>query len=96
LRAGSATFLHWHAELLSADNKRSYLIPSGFAHGFQTISDEVEMMYCHSQSYAPESELNVNAFDPQIGITWPLTVTDMSDKDRASALLAKNFEGVRI
>ncbi|MDO8176901.1 MAG: dTDP-4-dehydrorhamnose 3,5-epimerase family protein [Undibacterium sp.] len=94
LRTHSPTFLQWHAELLSADNKRSYLIPAGFAHGFQALTDEVEMMYCHSQAYAPDSELNVNAFDPQIGITWPLTVADMSDKDLASVLLSKNFFGV--
>jgi dTDP-4-dehydrorhamnose 3,5-epimerase len=96
LRAGSPTFLQWHGELLSADNFRSYLIPPGFAHGFQSMSDEAEMLYCHSQSYMPSSELNVNPFDTRIDIRWPLAVADMSEKDRHSAMLSKDFQGVEI
>lgn len=96
LRAGSPTFLHWHAELLSAENQRSFLIPPGFAHGFQTMSDEVEMLYCHSQAYAPDSELGFNAFDSRIAISWPLAVTDMSDKDRDCAMLQQDFQGVSL
>lgn len=96
LRSGSSTFLQWHAELLSANNQRSLLIPPGFAHGFQTMSDEVEMLYCHSQAYAPDSELGFNAFDSRIGISWPLAVTDMSIKDRDCAMLQQDFQGVRV
>jgi dTDP-4-dehydrorhamnose 3,5-epimerase len=96
LRSGSPTFLQWHAEFLSADNRRSYLIPPGFAHGFQTLSDEVDMMYCHSQSYAPASELSVNPFDARINIRWPLAVADISDKDSNSSMLNKDFQGVGV
>lgn len=96
LRIGSPSFLQWHAELLSADNRRSYLIPPGFAHGFQTLSDEVEMMYCHSQSYAPASELNLNPFDARIDVHWPLEVVDISNKDRHCAMLNKDFQGVDV
>lgn len=96
LRADSLTFLQWHAELLSADNQRSYLIPPGFGHGFQTLTDEVEMVYCHSQSYIPASEMSINPFDANIGVTWPLIVTEMSDKDRNTAMLTKDFMGVEV
>jgi hypothetical protein len=53
LRRGSETFLHWHGERLSADSARSLLIPPGFAHGFQSLSDDVQMLYFHSAAYCP-------------------------------------------
>ena len=56
LRRESPTFLGWHAEELSADNGRALLIPEGFAHGFQTLSDDVELLYCHSAPHAPAAE----------------------------------------
>lgn len=94
LRADSATFLQWHAVLLSQANQRSYLIPAGFAHGFQTMSDEVEMLYCHSKPYAPADEMGLNPFDGRLAIKWPLGVTEMSDKDRNWPMLSKEFQGV--
>ncbi|MBI3728195.1 MAG: dTDP-4-dehydrorhamnose 3,5-epimerase family protein [Burkholderiales bacterium] len=94
LRAESATFLKWHAVLLSQANQRSFLIPAGFAHGFQTISDEVEMLYCHSKPYAPASEMGLNPFDVQLAIEWPLGLTGISDKDRNWPMLSKEFQGV--
>jgi dTDP-4-dehydrorhamnose 3,5-epimerase len=53
IRSGSATCLRWHGELLSAENNRSMLIPEGFAHGFQTLSDDCELLYLHTAAYAP-------------------------------------------
>ena len=66
LRNGSPTFLHWHAEILSADNHRTLVIPEGFAHGFQTLSDDCEMLYFHTAAYNPEAEggLNVHGSTP--------------------------------
>ena len=81
LRQSSPTFLHWHAEELSADNNRALLIPEGFAHGFQTLSDDVHLLYCHSEAYHPESEAGLNALEPRLGIDWPLTIIELSDRD---------------
>ncbi|WP_423682102.1 dTDP-4-dehydrorhamnose 3,5-epimerase family protein [Undibacterium sp. WLHG33] len=96
LRKDSPTFLQWHAEVLSAENKRSFLIPQGFAHGFQTLTDHVEMLYCHSHAYQPTAEMGLNVFDERLAIGWPLPVTAMSDKDRQWLLLDDDFEGVSV
>ena len=64
LRKGSPTFLQHHKEILSADNHRALLIPEGCAHGFQTLSDDVELVYLHSERYSPESEGGVSASSP--------------------------------
>jgi dTDP-4-dehydrorhamnose 3,5-epimerase len=95
LRVGSSTFLHWHAERLSAENRCALLIPEGFAHGFQTLSDDVELLYCHSQSYQPVAEGGINPTDPHLGIAWPLPISDLSARDAGHALIASDFEGVR-
>lgn len=96
VRKDSATFLQWHAEILSAENQRSYLIPPGFAHGFQTLCDDVEMLYCHSQPYAPSGERGLNVLDGRLAITWPLAIAGMSDKDRQWPMLDAGFEGVNV
>lgn len=96
LRRNSPTFLQWHAQLLSADNKCSYVIPAGVAHGFQTMCDEVEMLYCHSAQYAPACEMGVNPVDPRLAIAWPLAITEMSDKDRQWRMLGGDFKGVEV
>lgn len=94
VRAGSPTWLGWHAERLSAVNGRALLLPEGFAHGFQALTDEVELLYCHSAPYAAGSEGGLNARDPALGIAWPLAITELSARDGAHALVASGFEGV--
>jgi dTDP-4-dehydrorhamnose 3,5-epimerase len=96
LRAGSPTFLHSHAEILSADNNRAMLIPEGFAHGFQTLTDDVELLYCHSAALSPEAEGALNAQDPRLAIAWPLTITELSHRDANHPLIDTKFEGVRL
>ncbi len=96
LRRGSPTFLQWHAELLSDDNARTLLIPRGFAHGFQTQADDVDMLYCHSAAYAGDHEAGLNPNDPRLGIAWPLPVQGLSARDAGHALLGPEFEGVRL
>jgi dTDP-4-dehydrorhamnose 3,5-epimerase len=96
LRAGSPTFLQWHAEQLSAENGFAMLIPAGFAHGFQTLSDDVELLYCHSCAYQPESEGALDALDPRLAITWPVNVTERSARDCSHAPLGNDFEGLRL
>lgn len=94
LRKDSPTFLHWHAELLSADNHKTFAIPEGFAHGFQTLTDDCEMLYLHTAAYAPGAEAGLNPQDAKLAITWPLPIGEMSPRDAAHAPIAGDFEGV--
>ena len=96
LRHGSPTFLQWHAERLSADNMAALLIPEGCAHGFQALTDDVEMLYLHSMPFAPASERGIGALDPLVGIRWPLPIAAMSDRDRGFPPLSKDFQGVTL
>lgn len=96
LRAGSPTFLQWHAEELSAANQRALLIPEGFAHGFQTLSNDCELVYLHSLAYTPEAEAGLNPKDSRLQITWPMAVTELSTRDDQRAMLDHNFEGVML
>jgi dTDP-4-dehydrorhamnose 3,5-epimerase len=96
VRAGSPTFLKWHAERLSEDNQHALLIPEGFAHGFQAITDNVELLYCHSAAYIPDHEAALNPLDPRLGIAWPLPVTEMSERDRNYPMLSDFFKGVAL
>lgn len=95
LRVGSSTFLHWHAERLSAENGCALLIPEGFAHGFQALTDDVELFYCHSEAYAAEVEGGLHPNDPRLGIAWPLAIAELSARDAGHALITSDFEGVR-
>jgi len=95
LRAESPGFLAWHAERLSAENGQALLIPEGFAHGFQALTDDAELLYCHSAAYAPAAEGGLNPLDPRLAIAWPLEVSEMSERDRAHPLLDAGFAGVR-
>jgi dTDP-4-dehydrorhamnose 3,5-epimerase len=94
IRRGSPTFLKWHAEILSAGNHRTLLIPEGFAHGFQALTDDCEMLYLHTAAYHPESECALNATDPGIGIRWPEEIAEMSPRDAAHPLVTRDFGGV--
>lgn len=94
LRANSPTFLQWHAQTLSADNGNALLIPEGFAHGFQTMTDDVEMLYFHSMPYTPESEAGLRFDDPLINIVWPLQVTEISVRDQTHGLLSPSYKGI--
>jgi dTDP-4-dehydrorhamnose 3,5-epimerase len=94
IRKGSPTFLHWHGEILSATNQRSLLIPEGFAHGFQTLTENCEMLYLHSVPFQPHAEGALHVADPKIGIRWPLAVTELSERDRAHPFIGPDFEGI--
>lgn len=95
LRSDSPTFLSWHAEVLSAHNHRALLIPEGFAHGFQALSDDVELLYCHSAPYASGAEAGLNAADPRLAITWPLPIAARSPRDEALPHIDETFAGVQ-
>lgn len=96
LRRGSKTFLNWHAELLTADNQRSLMIPEGFAHGFQTLTADCELLYLHTAAYAPSAEAGINPLDPRLSITWPHPAKDLSDRDAGHPLLTESFAGLQL
>jgi dTDP-4-dehydrorhamnose 3,5-epimerase len=82
LRQDSPTYGQWTSFILSGENRRSLYIPKGCAHGFQTLTDHVEVAYMISTSYVPEAAAGVRFDDPVFKIDWPLSATAMSDKDR--------------
>lgn len=94
VRKGSATFLRWHGEVLSAENNTALLIPQGFAHGFQALEADCELIYLHSAAYTPEAEGGLNALDPELGISWPLPASELSARDEEHAMLDGEFTGV--
>lgn len=87
IRESSPTFGKWHAVELSAGNERQVFIPEGFAHGFQALTDDVELLYQHTFPYTPSCERGVLHCDPFIGIEWPLAVTAISERDAMLPLL---------
>ena len=94
LRRNSPTFLHWHGEVLSESNQRSLLIPTGFAHGFQTLTEDCELIYLHTAPYVKEAEAAFNVIDPRVGIEWPLEITELSERDRSHPMIKLDFEGM--
>ncbi len=96
IRKGSPTFLKHVAVELSADRMNLLYVPKGFAHGFQTLEDDSEIMYLVTQYYSSENESGLNAFDPKLKIDWPLEVADMSDKDRNRSFISDDFDGIAV
>lgn len=87
LREGSPTYLRWHAEELSARNRRAMHVPEGCAHGLLTLEDDTEVHYLVSQHYAPEAERGARWDDPSLAIAWPRAVEVISAKDSSWPLL---------
>jgi dTDP-4-dehydrorhamnose 3,5-epimerase len=83
LRPGSPTFGQSFGAELSAGNRRMMYVPKGFAHGFVTLTDDAEAFYFVDEFYAPEQERGVRWNDPRFAISWPVTPSVLSDKDRA-------------
>lgn len=83
LRAGSPTFGAWTAVELSSANRRMAFVPIGFAHGFQSLKPDSELLYHHSAPYDPDREGGVNPCDLDIGIDWPLPIRALSPRDLA-------------
>ncbi len=96
LRKNSPTFLQWHAEKLSADNQCALLIPEGFAHGFQTLSNDCELLYLHNMPYNAAHEDALNMLDPTLAVEWPLAITEVSERDRKHPVINSSFKGLTI
>ena len=86
--------MKWHGETLSAENMKMMVVPEGFAHGFQTLEENCEFIYLHTEFYSPEHERGVRYDDPKIGIKWPLEITDVSERDQNHQLLSRDFKGI--
>jgi len=82
LRPNSSTYKKWLGTELTAENYKMLYVPEDFAHGFQTLEDDTEVVYQVSQFYSPQSERGVRYNDPVFGIRWPIDVQVITDKDK--------------
>lgn len=88
IRAGSPTFGRWAAAILSADNKRHFWIPEGFAHGFAVLSDGATFMYQCTAAYERAADAGIRWNDADVAVDWPLAEPLLSDKDQRAPFLA--------
>ena len=92
IRRGSPTYAKWVGVELTAENSRQLFIPRGFAHGFITLTDDVEVQYKADNFYAPACDGNIRWDDPEIGVKWPLAPVVLSEKDANAPLLSARTE----
>jgi len=96
IRKDSPTFLQWFSTTLSSENQEMIYVPEGFAHGFQTLEDNSELLYVHSKLYTPKHEGALNVLDEVLNINWPLPISSISEKDRNHPMIQKDFQGVLV
>jgi dTDP-4-dehydrorhamnose 3,5-epimerase len=96
IRRNSPTFLRWFGIRLSENTPSSLFIPEGFAHGFQVLSPNSQILYMHSSPYAEDAQGAINALDPKVDIRWPLPIALRSERDEAIALMDDSFMGVAL
>jgi dTDP-4-dehydrorhamnose 3,5-epimerase len=94
LRPESATYLQWFGQEISANNGKMMVIPEGCAHGFQVLESDSELLYLHTSAYTPEAEGGININDSLLSVTWPLTVTERSERDSALPSIDSSFTGI--
>ena len=94
LRAGSETFLQWHAEELAAHDGRMLVLPEDVAHGFQALEADTELLYLHTAFYTPSAEAGVHCQDARAAVAWPMPVRGLSPRDQAHPPLTPDFVGV--
>jgi len=87
IRRQSSTYGKWVGEILSDKNHKMLYVPEGFAHGFLTLSDEVDVLYKVNNEYSPENDRGIMWNDPDIGINWPNETPQLSEKDMTQPLL---------
>lgn len=96
LRENSPTFLQYHSEILSSAANNMIIIPDGFAHGFQALQENCQLLYLHTAAYEPKAESGFAYNDATIGIKWPLSVESLSERDQLLPFVTKNFKGLKI
>lgn len=94
VRKNSPTFLQWLGIELTASNKKMLYIPAGFAHGFQCLTNDCELLYHHTEFYTPNSEGGIRFDDPKVNIQWLLPVSIISTRDAGHPYLSENFKGI--
>lgn len=94
IRLNSPTFLHHFSMELDKDINQSLLIPEGFAHGFQSLTDEIELIYLHSNFYSSSFESGLNPLDKKLNIDWPNKNFIISKKDKDRKLIDLKFRGI--
>ena len=87
IRKSSPTYGKWYAAELNDNNRTMMYVPKGFAHGFQTLADNVELLYLHSEYYSQENEGGLLYNDKDVNIEWPLSVSEISSKDQSHPTL---------
>jgi dTDP-4-dehydrorhamnose 3,5-epimerase len=93
LRKYSPTFLQHVSVELSADNKKMIYVPEDFAHGFQALEDDTELIYHHTEYYMPDADRGLRYDDPALNIKWSLPPVMVSDKDKSYKLIDNSFKG---
>lgn len=96
LRAGSPTFMQWHAQELDMQAAHMLVIPEGCAHGFQALEPDSELLYLHTAFYTPGAEGGLRHDDPALAIPWPLEAVEISSRDRTHAMLQDDFAGIQV
>lgn len=96
LRSGSSTFLRWYAQELVPEDAQMLVIPEGFAHGFQALEPESEVLYLVTAPYDPHSECGLRHDDPRLSIDWPMPPRGISPRDLTHPLLTADFAGVAL
>ncbi|MEM9935660.1 MAG: dTDP-4-dehydrorhamnose 3,5-epimerase [Bacteroidota bacterium] len=96
LRKGSPTFLQYVGVELTEEKQNMIYVPEGFAHGFQTLTDDAELLYKHTAYYTPGSEGGLRYDEPRVNIVWPIDPQGLSKRDLSAAYLSPSFEGIDI
>jgi dTDP-4-dehydrorhamnose 3,5-epimerase len=96
LRRGSSTFLHWHAQELTEDDAQMLVVPEGFAHGFQALEPDCELLYFCTAFYEPQSEGGLCHDDPRLAISWPLPPHGVSPRDLSHPPVGPDFHGIAL
>lgn len=89
IRKTSPNYLKWTAYELDEASGRVLVVPEGFAHGFQTLADDVKIIYFHDHAYVGGLAGRLNPLDPTLAINWPLAVSEISDADAQAPMLAE-------
>jgi len=88
-RKESNTFGQWHGVVLDSEKMNMVYVPKGFAHGFQTLVSNCQVLYLHTQFHCPEAEGGFHCNSPELKISWPLEVSDLSDRDKKLEFFTK-------
>jgi dTDP-4-dehydrorhamnose 3,5-epimerase len=95
IRLDSPTYGEWYGYELNEENRTMMYVPKGFAHGFQTLVDDVELLYLHSEFYSKNNEAGLFYNDEDIAIDWPLSVTEITSRDKSHPKL-RDIEPIKL